>query len=79
MLFLAFLNSKLLKIIHFLPKIYEKVYFLNIFKQKLREKVRFLNIFKQKYLKKAKNDNLLLIFNPKTDKIDVFLLEKLHF
>ena len=33
--FWAFLNSKLLKIVHFLPKIFEKVYFLNIFKQKL--------------------------------------------
>ena len=77
--FLAFLNSKLLKIVHFSPKIFEKVYFLNIFKQKLLEKVCFLNIFKQNYLKKAKNDHFLLIFNPKTAKINVFLLEKLHF
>ena len=52
-IFLAFLNSKLLKIVHFLPKIFEKVHFLNIFKQKLLEKIHFLNIFKQNLSKKG--------------------------
>ena len=76
---MAFLNSNLLKILHFLPKIFEKVHFLNIFKQKILEKVHFLNIFKQKLSKKAKNYHFLLIFNPKTAKLNVFLPEKLHF
>ena len=52
-IFLAFLNSNLLKVVHFSPKKFEKVYFLNIFKQKFLEKVRFLNIFKQKLSKKG--------------------------
>ena len=69
----------MLKIVHFLPKIFEKVHFLSNFKQKILEKVRFLNIFSKNYLKKVKNDHFLLIFNPKTAKIKVFLLEKLHF
>ena len=78
---ICFLHFKLkfAKNVHFLPKIFEKVYFLNIFKQKILEKVHFSNIFKKNYLKKAKNDHVLLIFNPKTAKINVFLLEKLHF
>ena len=76
---MTFLNSKLLKIVHFLPKILEKVHFFNIFKHKLLEKINFLNIFNQKLSKKAKNYHFLLIFNPKTAKINVFLLEKLHF
>ena len=33
----------------------------------------------KQYLKKAKNYHFLLIFNPKTGKINVLLLEKLHF
>ena len=62
-----------------MPKIFEKVHFLNNFKQKILEKVRFLNIFSKNCLKKVKNDHFLLIFNPKTATIDVFLIDKLHF
>ena len=51
--FFGILNSKLLKIVHFLPKIYEKVYFLNIFKQKILEKVQFFKHFQAKLSKKG--------------------------
>ena len=37
----------------FLPKIFEKVHFLNIFKKKYWKKYVFLNIFKQKLSKKG--------------------------
>ena len=77
--FFPILNSKLLKIVHFLPKIFEKVHFLNILKQKILEKVQFFKHFQAKLSKKAKNDHFLHIFYPETAKINVFLLEKLHF
>ena len=51
--FFGILNSELLKIVHFLPKIYEKVYFLNIFKQNIQEKVQFFKHFQAKLSKKG--------------------------
>ena len=52
---ICFLHFKLkfAKNVNFLPKIFEKVHFLNIFKQKILEKVHFLNIFKQTLSKKG--------------------------
>ena len=45
---------KIAKNVHFLPKIFQKIHFLSIFKQKILRKSTFLNIFKQKLSKKAK-------------------------